>query len=109
MSGKTQAMAQRMLDEARADVVHADQKSSLLLAALGVGFGAVVGSQLQAGWNSNILSPCGQVIWWTGVVSAVLAVITSAWAIWPRYTLDDRPRYGITYWGHIAALEGPRS
>lgn len=103
--GKTQDMAQRMLDEARADVLHADQKSSLLLAALGVGFGAVLGGQLQAGWDSNTLSICGQVFWWVGVAAAIAAVGVSAWAIWPRYKLGDSPRYGITYWGHAAAFD----
>lgn len=103
--GKTQEMAQRMLDEARADVVHADQKSSLLLAGLGVGFGAVVGGQLTAGWDSSGLTVSGQIVWWLGVVSAIVAVGMSAWAIWPRYKLDDSPRYGITYWGHVAAFE----
>ena len=72
--GKTQEMAQRMLDEARADVIHADQKSSLLLAALGVGFGAVVGAQLQAGWDSSILSLPGQISWWLGVVAAIAEI-----------------------------------
>ncbi len=107
MSKKTQEMAQRMLEEARADVVHADQKSSLLLAALGVGFGAVVGGQLQAGWDSSTLSVCGQVLWWIGVAAAIVAVGMAACAIWPRYDLDDSPKYGVTYWGHVAALNGP--
>jgi hypothetical protein len=107
VSGKTLEMAVRMLDEARDDVIHADQKSSLLLAALGVGFGAVVGGQLQSGWDSSVLTVCGQVFWWIGVASAVAAVGMAAWAIWPRYKLDDSPKYGITYWGHVAALTGP--
>lgn len=105
--GKTQEMAQRMLDEARADVVHADQKSSLLLAALGVGFGAVVGGQLSAGWDSSRLSCLGQLVWWVGVVASILAVGMAACAIWPRYVLTDRPEFGVTFWGHAAAFSDP--
>jgi len=104
---KTYEMAQRMLEEAREDVKHADQKASVLLAALGIGFGAVVGGQLTAGWDSSSLSACGQVVWWSGVVVAILAVAVSALAVWPRYKLDDRPKYGVTYWGHAAAFEDP--
>jgi hypothetical protein len=35
-----------MLAEARADVVHADQKASVVLGVLGVGYAAVLGGQL---------------------------------------------------------------
>ncbi len=108
MADKTQTMAQSMLEEARADVIHADQKSSLLLAALGVGFGAVVSSQLQSGWDSSSLSARGQVVWWIGVAAAIAAVALATFAIWPRYELDDAPKFGITYWGHVAALKGPK-
>jgi len=107
MSKKTHEMAQRMLEEARDDVKHADQKASVLLAALGIGFGAVLGGQLSAGWDSSSLSACGQVLWWVGVAVAVLAVAASALAVWPRYRLDDRPKYGVTYWGHAAAFDDP--
>ncbi len=98
-------MALRMLEEARADVVHADHKAGLILAALGVGFGAVLGGQLAAGWDSGKLSIPGQALWWAGVVLAVFAVASSALAVWPRYKLDDEPDYGITYWGHAAAFD----
>lgn len=96
-----------MLDEARADVVHADQKSSLLLASLGVGFGAILGGQLEAGWDPRVLSVTGQIVWWVGVVAAIAAVALATLAIWPRYTLTDQPEFGVTYWGHAAAFEGP--
>lgn len=54
---KTHEMGQRMFEEARADVTHADQKASVLLAALGIGFGAVLGGQLSAGWDSSPVRP----------------------------------------------------
>ena len=104
----THAMAQQMLDEARADVVHADQKASVLLAALGVGFGAVLAGQLSAGWDSGSLTFAGQLLWWMGVASAALAVAASALAVWPRYRLERSPKYGVTYWGHVAAFADPK-
>jgi hypothetical protein len=99
------ATTAQMLSEARDDVQHADQKASVLLATLGIGFAAVIGGQLAGNFDSSKFSPCGQILWWAGVVAAVASVALSAWALWPRYKLDDRPEYGITYWGHIAAFK----
>jgi hypothetical protein len=105
MSKSQQFAMEQMLAEARDDIKHADQKASVLLAALGIGFAAVVGGQLSAGWDSASLSHFAQLIFWLGVVFAVASVAASGLAVWPRYTLDDSPQHGITYWGHIAAFE----
>jgi hypothetical protein len=94
-----------MLKEARDDVAHADQKAGLLLAALGVGFGAILGGQLAGDLDPATFSLAGQILWWAGVVLAVGSVISAALAVWPRYILDDSPRFGITYWGHIAVFD----
>jgi len=103
----TEQRAQQMLDQARDDVKHADQKASLLFAVLGVGFGAVVGGQLSGGWAYTSLSPKGQVCWCLGGVAASLAVLAAGLAVWPRYKTSDLPTYGPTYWGHIASLRTP--
>jgi hypothetical protein len=102
---KSDPIISRMLDEARDDIKHADQKSAVLLAALGVGFGSVLGGQLSAGWDSSTLSQCGQIVWWSGVVFSITSVVLAALAVWPRYSTTDRPKYGITYWGHVAAFD----
>lgn len=94
-----------MLIEARDDVKHADQKASVLLAALGIGYSAILGGQLSGNWDSDSLSCVGQVAWWVGVVLAGFSVIAAALAIWPRYRIDAAPKYGITYWGHVAGFE----
>lgn len=103
--GDIHEAAQQMLSEARDDVKHADQKASLILAALGIGFGAVLGGQLAGDFDSGNFSIVGQVVWWVGIVLAIAAVSLAVLAVWPRYTLDDRPQYGITYWGHVAAFK----
>lgn len=95
----------QLLAEARNDVTHADQKASVLLAALGIGYGAIIGGQLSAQWDSGSLSPAGQVIFWVGVIVAALSVGAAALVIWPRYKLDDHPEHGLTYWGHVAAFD----
>jgi hypothetical protein len=94
-------MARILLAEARADVAQADQKASLLLAALGVGLGAILGGQLSTGWTPFSLSTPGQVVWWTGIVIAIIGVAGAAIAVWPRFSLAQGEN-GITYWGHAA-------
>jgi hypothetical protein len=93
-----------MLAEARADVVHADQKASLVLAALGIGFAAVLAGQLNGTFDPSRFSIWGAVLWWIGVAAASTSVVLAGLAVWPRFRVDDSPRYGITYWGHIAAF-----
>lgn len=94
--------AKQMLAEARADVVQADHKASMVLAALGIGFAAVLGGQLAGKFDSSSLSDLGQWVWWVGVVLAILAVAASALAVWPRFTTKDHPQFGVMYWGHAA-------
>ncbi len=94
--------AKQMLAEARADVVQADHKASMVLAALGIGFAAVLGGQLAGTFDSSSLTDFGQWVWWVGVVLAILAVAASALAVWPRFTTKDHPQFGVMYWGHAA-------
>ena len=105
MGKKIRKSVEQMLAEARDDVKHADQKASVILAALGIGFGAVLGGQLAGNFDSGSFSCPGQVVWWAGVVIATGSVALSVLAVWPRFVLDDSPEYGMTYWGHIAAFK----
>lgn len=105
MTKKAHESVRQMLAEARDDVKHADQKASVILAALGIGFGAVLGGQLAGNFDSGAFSCIGQVVWWAGVLLAVGSVALAVLAVWPRYVLDDSPKYGMTYWGHVAAFK----
>ena len=96
----------QMLEETREDARSADQKASVLLAAFGIGFGALLASQLQAdGWRPTLLSPAGGALYTLGLVLAGVAVAAASGALWPRYQLDVSPRHGISYWGHVAAFK----
>lgn len=98
------SLEQQMLVEARAEVSQADQKASILLAALGIGFGVILAAQLERKWDAvTYLSPTGASLWWIGAVSAGLSVAAAALAIWPRFTGKD-VRKGVTYWGHVATF-----
>lgn len=105
MAKSRDAVEQSMLAEARADVLHADQKASLILAALGVGFAAILAGQLNGSFEPARFSIIGAILWWAGVTAASVSVALAGMAVWPRFQVDDRPRYGITYWGHIAAFQ----
>lgn len=97
-----------MLQEARDDVQHADQKASLLLAAAGVGFGVIISGQMSSDWRADtVLSMPGQILWGFGIALAVACITAAAVAVWPRYRLETMPRYGVTYWGHVAAFKDP--
>lgn len=97
-------VATQMLAEARAEVAQADTKASLLLAALGVGFGLVLGGQLSGDWSPDRLSDRGEQTWWLGAAFAASSVIAAAAAVWPRFHAEDL-RSGIAYWGHVAIYD----
>jgi hypothetical protein len=92
-----------MLAETREDVKHADQKASLLLAAVGVGLGALLSSQLQPdAWRPSQLTAAAGAAYTLGLLLSATSVLTAGLAVWPRYDLHQKAQYGYTYWGHIA-------
>jgi hypothetical protein len=101
MPQDTDRVEGEMLAEARDQVTHADQKASLILAALGIGLGALLGGMLSGDWNPTLLRGFGEVLWWVGAALAALAVLASAASVWPRYSRADLSQ-GIRYWGHVA-------
>lgn len=92
---------QQLLAEARVEVGFADQKASLILAAVGVGFGALAAALLARDWKPSELSGCGEVIWWVGATLALASVFAAGFSVWPRFSAKDVDE-GIYYWGHVA-------
>jgi hypothetical protein len=92
---------QAILEEARTEVSYADHKASMVLAALGIGFGAVLGGLLAGDWSPSNLPGWGEVLWWTGAALATASVTSAATAVWPRYrpTRQEEP---VAYWAHVA-------
>lgn len=90
-----------MLAEARTEVSYADHKASMVLAALGIGFGAVVGGLLAGDWKPSDQGR-GEWLWWLGAATALAAVTCAAAAVWPRYSNRTDP--GVYYWGQVARL-----
>lgn len=96
-----------MLTEARNEVGAADHKASMVLAVLGIGFGALLAGLIARDWSPNELNTGGQVLWWSGAMSATASVIAAANAVWPRFKIVKSPPT-VFYWGHVAAFEDQR-
>ncbi len=90
-----------LLDEAREEVGYADHKASIILAALGIGFSAVLGGMLASDWSPSDLGGWSQLFWWLSAVLAGLSVLASSLAVWPRLG-NPSPGRGIFYWGQVA-------
>jgi hypothetical protein len=93
-----------MLVEARTEVTYADHKASMLLAALGIGFGASLGGLLAGDWRPSDLGS-GQSLWWIGAGLAAVSVVAAAAAVWPRYRTPRKPPQDIYFWGQAAAFD----
>lgn len=96
-----ESVEQSILAEARNEVAYADQKASMVLAALGVGFGAALGGLFASDWSPDELPALGECAWWFGVLLAAASVFFASWAVWPRTHIDQHET-AIYYWGHVA-------
>lgn len=97
-----------VLAEARNEVGAADHKASMVLAVLGIGFGALLAGLLARDWSPADLQNPGQVIWWLGALFAGGSVFAAASAVWPRFTVPPRTD-DVYYWGHVAAFTSRRA
>jgi hypothetical protein len=94
-----------MLAEAREDVLKADQKASMVLAALGIAIGAVLGGVLAGDWDpTEDLTTGGQVGWWLATAAVTSGLVLAGMAVWPRFNGADGSA-GIYYWAHIASFD----
>lgn len=93
-----------ILAEARNEVGAADHKASMVLAVLGIGFGALLAGLIAREWSPAELSGAGRVVWALGALLAAGSVAAAASAVWPRFTVPAPP-VEIYYWGHVAAFD----
>lgn len=96
-----------VLAEARNEVGAADHKASMVLAVLGIGFGALLAGLLARDWSPAELDGVGQTLWWLGALLATGSVGAAASAVWPRFTVPPRTD-DVYYWGHVAAFDSRR-
>lgn len=93
-----------MLEEARAEVIQADHKATLVLTALGVGGGALLGGVIAGDWEPAKYEAPGEAIWWLAAALAALAITAAASAVWPRWPREKNSN-DVFYWGHVVRYE----
>ncbi|MCX6406795.1 MAG: DUF5706 domain-containing protein [Propionibacteriales bacterium] len=93
-----------ILAEARNEVGAADHKASMVLAVLGIGFGALLAGLIARDWSPAELSVGGRAVWYVGALLAAGSVGAAALAVWPRFTVPP-PSPQVYYWGHVAAFD----
>lgn len=93
-----------LLTETREELTRADNKASLLLAAVGVVVGALIGGFVSSKWTPLNLNGAVQWLWWFGVASAATGVFSIAAAVYPRIYQHGTPHPGVpAYYGHVAS------
>lgn len=94
-------LANKILREAREELVRADGKASILLAATGVILGAV----LTGSWRPSYFDAPLACLWWAGSVIGMAGVGAFGVAVFPRTTYRSKRRPGIvSYFGDVVGL-----
>jgi pycsar effector protein len=93
-----------LLSETREELSRVDNKASLLLAAVGVVLGALIGGLAGSRWTPMSLNGAVQWLWWLGVASAATGILSIAAAVYPRIYPRSTPEPGApVYYGHVSA------
>jgi Family of unknown function (DUF5706) len=100
--------AKDLLDRAREDLGHAENKASILLAGVLAATGGITAAISGGHWSVLRQPAWIAVPFWTAAAATIAAVTGLAWAIYPRIaprgaTLPSR----AGFFGDVAALESP--
>lgn len=97
--------AASLLAECREEVDRADKKASILLAATGVGIGALLAGLIAGKWSPFQLKDAIQWLWWTGVAATAGGLWYLACAVYPRTRRRgvDKPE-SVAYFGDVLAF-----
>ncbi|MHB9759420.1 Pycsar system effector family protein [Streptomyces sp. BYX5S] len=99
----------RLLADLRAEITRADTKATVLVGAHGIVAGALGTLLNHRRWTPGALSPPAALLWWSGTVSLVVALLCLLMAVMPRYRRKGwAPGRPLTYFGdiHDAARTG---
>nr|WP_189217991.1 Pycsar system effector family protein [Streptomyces ruber] len=95
-------LCERLLSDLRSEIARADNKASVLIAALGMTAGVFSGLLTGRDWTPQALSASGTAVWWAGVASLTLSLLALLLAVLPRYRSGDWvPGRPLTYFGDI--------
>jgi hypothetical protein len=99
-------LAAVMLEEVRQEIAHADEKASLLIGGLGIALTLLATGFIEGGWQLNLSSFLGRLLWIAGGAAALVSVGAASLAVWPR--LSKPPGGIVAYWGHLHGLRHQR-
>lgn len=102
---KVDKYLEMLLAATREELVRADTKASILLAASGVVLGALFAALLAGDWSPSVLDNRVEWIWWLAVLMAASGVIALAMAVYPKtISRKQRPISTLTYFGDVGSL-----
>lgn len=96
----------QMLVAAREELVRADTKAAVLLAATGVGIGALLGGLLSGNWSPFELANWIEWAWWLGAAAAAFAVWRLGYAVYPRTKRKGPPPTVLGYFDDVNKFRG---
>jgi MFS family permease len=95
-----------MLREAREELVRADGKAALILAASGVAVGALLGGFLAGSWQPFDLSNSIEWLWWVGVVLAAIGLYRLACSVYPQTRRKGPEPEVLAYYVDVNRFKG---
>ncbi|WP_275293526.1 Pycsar system effector family protein [Amycolatopsis sp. La24] len=84
LSEVSREYAYKLLSNTREELVRADAKAALLLAAAGIASSALLNGLLGGKWSPFQLAASVQWIWWMGIAAAASAISALAYGVYPR-------------------------
>ncbi len=100
------SFAQDLLDDTREELVRADSKAALILAAAGVAVGALLAGLLSRDWEPFDLDNRVEWVWWVGAASAVYGLWRLARAVSPATKREGPPLGVLAYYGDVNRFKG---
>jgi hypothetical protein len=94
-----------LLKEAREELVRADGKASILLAAAGVIVGTTAAAILAGDWSPFDLLPVPAHLWWAGVGAAVAGIGALGFTVYPRTKRNKAAPHLVAYFADVTAFE----
>jgi len=99
-----------LLIATREELVRADNKASLLLAAAGVAVGVTVAGLISRDWSPSMLENRVEWLWWLGAASAVYGLWCLGLAVYPTTRRRGAAPGVVAYFGDVNAYAGrPRA
>jgi len=98
------AYKEALLRETREELQKADNKASILLAASGIVFAAVLTAATTIGWDPDRLTvPTARITLWVAIGLITVGIVLIAAAVKPRLRIESATHEEIDYFGDVEA------